>query len=247
MGPLPSRVEPTGGRGHEAHTRAFSPRPVPWRDPHWALLPGQQPTITVNSAPGGPEPASVVSPQSEGKQGSGGRLVHRSHRSHAVPCAQPASIPRWAEADPPGAAPSRFCGPTVGPGLGSISSSTNVPPRPSDQGPIWVFVHSAGTARSVLGNEDAHTDPDGTGPASCRGCSSPVLGHGCQKLVLPDPGSGCLCRTRRNNQKLVLCSSVPGQDVCVAHEGITTGWPALPGLSDACTQARGLRKGPVGR
>lgn len=48
--------------------QASSPLLGPWRDTHWAMLPGRQPAVTVNSAPSGPQPAPVASPSSEGKQ-----------------------------------------------------------------------------------------------------------------------------------------------------------------------------------
>lgn len=134
--------------------QAFSPQLGRWRDTHGALLPGQQPAVTVNSARSGLKPVPVVSPPSEGKQRDRAAGWPVSTTAAMLFCALclwcpaclqpcvgrggtllvlpfPCSVaPRWA------------------PHLGSTRSSQNVPTSPSDGGPFGVLACSVDTAHS---------------------------------------------------------------------------------------------------
>lgn len=226
MGPPPSRMEPTGGSGREAHTPCLLPSPAPLeRSP---LGPATRPTTRSYGKLGPLWPrasACGFSPARRETEGSGGQLARLSHCGHAVLRALCLRVPRLPPALRGPRRPSWCC---PFPGLwahGGPRPRTNrlfsERPSPSgDRGPCWVLACSAGTARSDLGHEvplpgsAAHMDPEGTGPASCSSCSAPVLGHGCQELRFPDPrlagtalhSSGCLHRTRRINPPAGLLS-----------------------------------------
>lgn len=160
--PRPPGWSPPEAEAMRPTPQAFSPQLGPWRDTHGALLPGQQPAVTVNSARSGLEPVLVVSPPSEGKQrdwaaswpisATAAMLCSVPYAWWCPACLQPcvgrggtllvlplpcSVAPRWV------------------PSLGSTRSSQNVPTSPSDGGPFGVLACSVGTARSVLGNEDA--------------------------------------------------------------------------------------------
>lgn len=243
MGPPPSRMEPTGGSGREAHTPRLLPSPAPLeRSP---LGPATRPTTRSYGKLGPLWPRASAcgsSPARRETEGSGGQLARLSHCGHAVLRALCPGVPRLPPALRGPRRPSWCC---PFPGLwahGGPRPRTNrlfsERPSPSrDRGPCWVLACSAGTARSDLGHEvplpgsAAHMDPEGTGPP--LGAAAPHPCWDVKSRACPTPGlQGQRCAA---------------QDVCIAHEGLTRRLACSPGPSRQVHTGMWPRKGPRGQ